>query len=130
MSNKLKELNRAFSKKILATAEKVAEKYEVILAFKDGRWYGKGIEMPTVFGEGKNPNECIADTREALVSAVAYLLEIGENAPTPATEGKRTEQVNVRLTAEEKIILSASAKSHGFRGLADYLRARALATGN
>ncbi|MDD5327277.1 MAG: type II toxin-antitoxin system HicB family antitoxin [Phycisphaerae bacterium] len=127
MSNKSKKLNRAFDEKILAKAQKVTEKYEIIMSFEDGEWYGRGLEMPNVFGDGKTPDECIQNTKEGLISVVAHLLEQGEVVPSPACEGNRTEQVNVRLTKEEKIILNASAKSQGFHGLADFLRAKAFA---
>ena len=127
MSNKLKKLNKPFKNVILATAKKVAEKYEVILSFENGQWYGRGLEMPNVFGDGKTPDECVENTRNGLIAAVAHLLEQGEVIPAPANQGKRTEQVNVRLTSEEKAILGASAKSKGFQGLADFIRAKALA---
>jgi len=127
MSNKLKKLNKPFKNVILATAKKVAEKYEVILSFENGQWYGRGLEMPNVFGDGKTPDECVENTRNGLIATVAHLLERGEVIPAPANQGKRTEQVNVRLTAEEKAILGASAKSKGFQGLADFIRAKALA---
>ena len=126
MSNKSKKLKKAFDNKILVKAKKIAEKYEVIMSFEDNEWYGKGLEMPLVFGDGKTPDECMKNTKEALTSAVAHLLEIGEVVPAPASNGKRTEQVNVRLTAEEKAILGASARSQGFKGLGDFLRAKAL----
>lgn len=127
MSNKSKKLSRAFDAKVLADAKKIAEKYEIIVAFEDGEWYGRGLELSNVFGDGKTPDECIQNTRKGLISVVAYLLEQGEVVPSPASEGKRTEQVNVRLTKEERTILSASAKSQGFHGLADFLRAKAFA---
>ena len=126
MSNKSKKLNREFDSKVLAKAKKIVEKYEVVMSFDDGQWYGKGLEMPLVFGDGKTPDECIKNAKEALTVTVAHLLEIGEVVPAPASEGKRTEQVNVRLTAEEKAILGATARSRGFRGIADFLRATAL----
>jgi len=128
MSGKSKPWNKPFEKKVLAAARKIAEAYEVIMTFEDGRWYGRGLEMAGVFGDGKTPNACVESTREALVSAVAHLLERGEAVPPPAREGTRTEQVNVRLTAEEKAILSASAKSKGYRGIGDYIRASVLTT--
>lgn len=126
MSNKSTKLNRAFNKNVLATAKKVAEKYEVILTPEEGEWYGRGLEIPTVYGDGKTPDECIENTREALVATVAHLLERGEVIPAPASEGKRSEQVNVRLTVEEKVILSASAKARGFPNLSVFFRAKAL----
>ena len=126
MSGKSTKLNRGFDAKILVKARKIAERYEIILTEADGEWYGKGVEMPTVFGDGKTPDECIANTREALVAVVAHLIEKGSPIPAPASEGKRTEQVNVRVTPEEKVILASYARSQGFRGIGDFMRARAI----
>ena len=127
MSKKSEKLDRPFAKKFLDVAKKLVDKYEILLAEHDGEWYGRGLEMPGVFADGKTPDECIKNTREALLAAATHLLERGEPVPTPATTGKRTEQVNVRLTAEEKAILGATARSHGFRGTGDFIRSRALA---
>lgn len=126
MSSKSKKLNREFDKKVLSNARKIVEKYEVIISHENDEWYGRGLEMPTVFGDGKTPDECVKNTKDALVATVAHLLEQGEVIPAPAGDGKRTEQVNVRLTTEEKVILVASARSNGFRGLGDFLRAKAF----
>ena len=82
--------------------------------------------MPTVFGDGATVEACVEDTREALIGGVAYLLEQDKRPPIPATTGRRTEQVNVRLTAEEKLLLEASAKRKGFSGLSDFIRAAAV----
>ncbi len=57
---------------------------------------------------------------------MACLLEDGQKPPTPAREGTRTQQVNVRLTAEEKAVLETTAKRKGFKGLSDFLRSAAL----
>jgi hypothetical protein len=82
--------------------------------------------MPYVFGDGSSPASCIASTRAALVAAVAYLLEQGRPVAPPARLGRRTLQVNVRLTAEEKALLEGTARRQGFEGLSDYMRAAAL----
>jgi len=54
--------------------------------------------------------------REMFVTVVAAMIEAGEVPPPPASQGKRTEQVNVRLSAEEKLVLEASARRHGHAG--------------
>jgi uncharacterized protein (DUF1778 family) len=61
-----------------------------------------------------------------LTAAVAYLLEQNEKPATPAREGRRTHQVNVRLTAEKRAILETTARRKGFQGLSDFVRAAAL----
>jgi len=126
MSKKSKKLNRPFSPAILNRAKKIADKYEIIILVEDGLYFGKGVEMPYVFGDGKTCEECINNTRDALTAAVSHLLERGEDVPAPAKEGKKDTQVNIRLNAEEKAILTAAASAKGYRGLADFIRSTVL----
>ncbi len=107
-------------------AEKIAERYQIIVSFEDGHWHGRGLELPNIHGDGKTVNQCVKNTGEAFAGWVAYLLEEGRPPPTPAGEGTRTAQVNVRLTAEEKVLLEATAKRKGFSGLSDFVRAAAI----
>jgi predicted RNase H-like HicB family nuclease len=115
-----------FAADVLDQSQAIVADYQIILTSEDGEWYGRGLELPNVFGDGATPAKCIDSTREALTAAVAYLLEQGQTPPAPAKQGKRTTQVNVRLTAEEKAILEGTARRKGFEGLSDYLRAAAL----
>ncbi|HEY5313582.1 MAG TPA: hypothetical protein VIK18_13735 [Pirellulales bacterium] len=111
---------------MLAKARKVAGRYQVIVHCDEGHWYGRGLELPQVFGDGTTVAACVEDTREALLGAVAFLLEQDARPPAPAAAGRRTEQVNVRLTAEEKLLLEASAKQRGFSGLSEFMRTAAV----
>ncbi len=120
-------LDRPFAEAIATKARRLAERYEIVLVYEDGGWYGHGLEMPSVFGDGSSADECVSDTREALTAAVATMLEARETPPPPARQGVRSEQVNIRLTPEEKAILETTAKRKGFRGLSDFIRAGALA---
>ncbi|HTQ39157.1 MAG TPA: hypothetical protein VMJ32_09010 [Pirellulales bacterium] len=119
-------LRRPFRTDVLKQAAALAEQYQIILENDAGHWYGRGLELPHVFGDGASPQACIKSTRQALAAAVAYFLEQGRNPPSAARSGKRTQQVNVRLTAEEKAMLEGIARGKGFQGLSDYLRAAAL----
>jgi predicted RNase H-like HicB family nuclease len=121
-----KKIDRSFAPAILARAGRVAGQYQVIVSCEEGHWYGRGLELPHVYGDGKTANRCIENVREALVFAVAYMLEEGQRVPTPAREGTRTMQVNVRLTAEEKALLETTARRKGFSGLSDFVRAAAM----
>ena len=94
MSGKSKEsakaLDRPFSPDVWNQARKIADGYQVILNCEDGHWYGRGLELPNVFGDGKTVNACMKDTREALCGAVALLLEQRQRPPSPAQAGTRT----------------------------------------
>lgn len=126
--NSIKALDRPFDRKILDKARGIADQYQIVLKYEDGDWYGHGLELPTVFGDGKTPQAAVTDTRKALVATVAYLLEKGKTPPLPAQDGKRSVQINVRVTPEEKAMLECQSRAKGFKGLSDYMRTAALAT--
>ncbi len=122
-----KAINRPFAPGILRRARAIADTYQIILHHEDGEYYGRGLEMPHVMNDGKTPDECVRATREILTTAVAYMLENKQTPPAPASQNKRTEQVNIRLTSEEKLILEDAARSRGFRGISDFIRNTTLA---
>ena len=47
-----------------------------------------------------------------------------------AATGARTQQVNVRLAADEKALLESTARRKGYSGMSDFLRAAALDAAN
>jgi predicted RNase H-like HicB family nuclease len=112
---------------VLARAREIAAGYQVVMWTEDGEYYGRGVELPSTMGDGATPDACMKATREALTVTVAYMLEQGEAPPPAASEEKRTEQINLRVSAEEKLRLETLARQHGFKGVADYLRATGLA---
>jgi predicted RNase H-like HicB family nuclease len=112
---------------ILQRATEIAARYSIIVRPEDGEFFGDVLEMPHTWGDGKTPEACIADTMEAAVGVVAYMLEEGEVPPPAATDGIRTEQVNVRLSADERVRLYDLATRSGFTGISDYMRVAALA---
>ncbi|MEM6459744.1 MAG: DUF1778 domain-containing protein [Planctomycetota bacterium] len=93
-------------------------------------YFGQGWELPGAMGEGETPDACVADVRAAMTLMLVSMFEKGETPPPPASasEQKRTEQINIRLTAEEKIRLEAAAARDGFKSLSDFVRAAALAS--
>src|SRR5450432_702656 len=121
-----KTVRRPFSREILKRASAIAAHYQIVLQFEDGEYYGRGLEMPFVMNDGKTPDACVTATREALTIAVADLLDRDEVPPSPASLNKRSEQVNIRLTSEEKLLLEELARSKGFRGISDFVRSTSL----
>jgi predicted RNase H-like HicB family nuclease len=121
-----KKIDRPFDPAILRRAREIAEGYQIILNFEDGLYYGRGLELPNAMNHGKTPDECVKATRDILTTVVAYMLECGQTPPSSASENKRTEQINVRLTPEEKLLLEEAARSKGFRGISDFVRSASL----
>jgi predicted RNase H-like HicB family nuclease len=124
---KKKDISAPFAPEILKAARRFADAYDVVLRFEDGEWFGHALEYPEAMGDGKTPAACIKATRRSILAGVATMLEAGESPPAPAREGVRSEQVNIRVTAEEKTLLETTAKQKGFRGLSDFIRTGALA---
>lgn len=120
-------LDRRFDPVIEKRARQIAQRYRLVLEpDPEVGFIGRGLEMPTVFADGPTADECVRAAREALTAAVATMLEMGLRPPAPAAKGARQSQINVRLTAEERMILEDSARRAGFRGISDYVRAAAL----
>ncbi len=117
-------LDRPFDPAVWRRAKRIAGTYRIVIEPAKNGLMGTSIEMPTVAAFRSTADECFQETREALTVAVAFMLERGK-AP-PGTGGRRTAQVNVRLTYEEKLRLEEAARDAGFRGLSDYVRHAAI----
>jgi hypothetical protein len=79
--------------------------------------------------DGPTLPRCARSTLDATALAVATMLEAGDTPPPPAREGKRDQQINIRLSAEEKLALEGIAAREGFRSLSDFVRTVALRRG-
>lgn len=124
---KSERLDQPFEQFVLRKAKQLAGQYRLTLEKNEKLGFiGSSMELPTVFADGPTPEACYEATEAALTVAVATMIECGQTPPQPMSARKRTEQVNVRLTAEEKILLTNAASSFGFKGLSDFLRNIAL----
>jgi predicted RNase H-like HicB family nuclease len=124
---KSKRLKKPFKESIVSKAKKLVADYRIILERHDRLGFiGCSVELPTVYADAKTPEQCYKATEEALMVAVATMIESGQRPPQPASAGRRTEQVNVRLTAEEKLLFSNAAMNLGFKGISDFIRNSAL----
>jgi predicted RNase H-like HicB family nuclease len=121
------DLKQSLKATVLRKAKKIADEYRITMERNERLGFiGSSVELPTVFADAKTPEKCYKVTQEALMVAVAAMMERGQRPPQPASAKKRYEQVNVRLTSEEKILLSNVASSLGFKGISDFIRNAAL----
>jgi predicted RNase H-like HicB family nuclease len=106
---------------------KLVEQYQVVLErnAEDDLYYGRGVEYPYLLGHGKTPAAAHRMAVEGLQAAVEADLLAGQTPPMPGGV-KRDRQINVRVSAFEKLQIESAARRSGFRGLADYLRHVAL----
>lgn len=120
-------LERPFDPALLNEAAAIAGRYRVVLEREEdgGGYAARGVEFPTVFASAPTPNECEAKIREMLTVGVAAMMEAGERPPSPMS--KRRVQVNIRLSADEKVMLEDAAQEAGFRGVSEFVRFAALA---
>jgi len=124
---KIVDLRRALKTSVLRKAKKIVADYRITLERNERLGFiGSSVELPTVFADAKTPDKCYKATEEALMVAVATMIECGQRPPQPASAKKRTVQVNVRLTSEEKLLLANAAANLGFKGISDFIRNTAL----
>lgn len=124
---KSKRLELPFKESVVRKAKKIVADYRIILERNNSLGFiGSSVELPTVFADAKTPEKCYKATEDALMAAVATMIECGQRPPLPSSAKRRTEQVNVRLTAEEKLLFSNAAVNHGFKGVSDFIRNSAL----
>jgi len=75
-------IDRPFDSKTLKKAGEIASRYRLILEPDDEVGFiGRSLELPNIFADGKTPDKCVRATLEALVAAVATMLELGERPP-------------------------------------------------
>jgi predicted RNase H-like HicB family nuclease len=124
----LAKIDRPFSRAHLDEARRIAERYRIIIRQEDDEYYGQALELPTAMNDGKTPAECVANTIDILVTTIATMLERGQVPPMPASDERRDEQVNVRLSKLEKFAFEEAARSRGFRGISDLMRIATLSS--
>ena len=122
------KLDRPFDPAVLARARRIAEQYRIIIRHESGEYYGQALELPGAMNDGKTPAKCLANTIEIVTTTIATILERGEIPPLPASDERRDEQVNVRLSKLEKITFEEAARSRGFRGVSDFMRSATMSS--
>src|SRR5689334_4274436 len=130
MSGKPKKSRRRidapFAPDVLRRARILADRYQIVVSMENGEYYGRGLELPYVMDDGATPQECVTNTRQALVATVATMLEQGQTPPSPASDEKRDQQINIRLSTMEKAALEEAARQAGYSGVSEFVRAAAL----
>jgi predicted RNase H-like HicB family nuclease len=121
-------LARPFNRSTLNEARRRAAMYRIVIERDDdaGGYIGSTVEMPTVMGGGATVEACVRDVLGATAASIATMLECDVTPPAPAREGKRDQQVNIRLTAEERLALDEAARRDGFRSISEFMRNAAL----
>lgn len=106
----------------------MANQYQFVVQYDPDEpyFYAFGLEARGAMGGGKTMAACHKDIRASMTLWVAVMLEDGLTPPRPASDDKRTQQVNVRLTADEKFRIEEAARRAGFRGVSDFVRAAAI----
>ena len=118
-----KNLEEAFDKAFLVEAREIVAGYRIIIDRNDKLGYiASSVELPTIFADSKSRAQCLMAVEEALIGAVATMIECGRKPPQSSLAEKRTEQVNIRLTVYEKFLLTNKVMELGFKGISDLIR--------
>lgn len=119
-------ISRPVDPSIMRRAREIAAGYQFIIKRdEDGEYVGWSAELSGVIGGGRTAQECLQKVMEIQTFAVAVSLEAGEQPPMPGSV-RRDVQVNIRMSAEEKMRIEALAERKGFRNISEYLRTTGL----
>ncbi|HEV2293000.1 MAG TPA: DUF1778 domain-containing protein [Tepidisphaeraceae bacterium] len=91
---------------------------------RDG-YFGRGLELPGALGGGVTPAACLESTKESMAAVVALMLERGQTPPPAASDETKLVQLNVRISAGEKLLFEEAARQRG-QGLSDFIRSAAV----
>src|SRR5205807_2857343 len=87
-------------------ARAIAAQYQLrLVPTSEDEFIGSSIELPLLAVHG-SARDIVATTRDALVQAVAVMLRNGMDPPAPAN-ARRDIQINVRVSAAERVTLEA-----------------------
>lgn len=126
-SSRMKPKETPIDRELLKKAEGFARDYHIVIESHERAGYmGTSLEIPTVFSTGATPDKCVSATQQALTVAIAAMMEAGVNPPKPYVERKRDEQMNIRIDAEEKLLLKQAANRQGFSSISEFVRVTVL----
>lgn len=92
---------------------------------ESGEWVSRCVELPDTIGVGDSARDAMKELTENLAVWFAYLAEQGDPWPDPSS-APRSEQVNIRLTVQERAEFEAAAKRLGLSSIADLVRLSVL----
>jgi predicted RNase H-like HicB family nuclease len=112
---------------LLKRAADIALQYRLVITpHGSSRFVGNAVELPGIVVEASTIAECGSTLQEALLATVARMLHEERVPPLPSQNSTRTEQVNIRMTSQERLLLDDAARRHGHRGISDFLRSLGL----
>ncbi len=118
-------IDRPFDPAILKRAKGIVDSYQVVIRRESDGYFGRGLELPRALGGGATPAACLDSTRESMAAVVAFMLERGETPPPAAMDETKLVQLNIRISAGEKLMFEEAARQRG-QGLSDFIRSAAV----
>ncbi len=118
-------VDRPFDAAILKRAKGIVDRYQVVIRRESDGYFGRGLELPGALGGGAMPAACLDSTKESMVAVVAFMLERGETPPPAASDETKLVQLNVRISAGDKLMFEEAARQRG-QGLSEFIRSAAV----
>ncbi len=126
-AKKRRKGERTFDPATLRRAHRMVVRYRLIVEPEpDGGYLGRLTELPGVMADGSTQIECLRSLLFAAETMVASMLEDGLTPPEPANAARRREQINIRLTSEERALLAGASERRGYKGVSEFVRSAAL----
>jgi predicted RNase H-like HicB family nuclease len=113
---------------LIESSRQLALRYRLVVERTDsGAYQGTSVELPGVLVRESTLERCAERVIDALAHTIAIMRSRQLAVPSPASEHKRDQQLNVRLTSAERFTIEEAARREGARSIADFVRYAALA---
>jgi len=118
-----KDLRDVIGPVIIRKAKRMAGTYKIeVRPNRESGFVGTIPGFATIVGRGRTREECLRDAQEALVAGIATMLHHGGCPLKPTPIDRKTELLNIRITPEDKGLLTKAANQLGFKRLSEFIR--------
>jgi len=104
---------------ISSKAKKIAKNYKITIEqnkeSSNSGFIGSSVELPSISVKSTTVEKCYIDTKKALNVAILKILESNRKPQGRNRTDKRTKQVNIRFTLDEKALLNSFASNIGLK---------------
>jgi len=112
----------AYSDAIFQKAVELARSYHIVVRESaTGGFIANCAELPVSIHRDQ-AEDALKAARHAAEVGIATILEDGEEPPAPIEFHRRTEQVNVRMSVEDKRLIQKACEAKGISSLSEFFR--------
>lgn len=110
------------SPELVQRARDIVQNYSMFISPHSKKGFrGRSVEFPEILVHAPDRASCLKKLEQVLTQVVLTVLKDGGTVPRPS-DGRMTEQLNFKLTFDQKLLVENLASQRGFSGLSEFIR--------